>query len=489
MLRLLIEKELKNIIQSPKFVATFITCSVLILLSFGIGINEYSGMVEQYNTAQNLLKSEMSQARSWMGLSSKAFRPPDPMQIFSSGVNYDIGRYSLVNSRFDVKLQNSVYSDDPIFAIFRYFDFTFVVTIVFSLFAILFTFNTINGEREGGTMRLVFSNSVPRSTYITSKFIGSWLGLVVPLLLPILIGLLMVILLNVPLASGHWIKIIFLILLSVIYLTFFIAFGIFISSVTKYSSASFLILLVAWIAFVFIVPRAGIMTASQFINVPTIAELESQKDAFSKAAWEKHFREMEPVWRERNQAMAGMSQAEQEAYREENEYKWFEEDDRMRNNVQKEITDYSFKLNEEVRNKRNMLENLGLNFSRISPASCYQLASMNLAGTNIDLKSRYEKQIEDYRNNFREYTEKKQKESGGQSGMFRISLDSQTGVKIGGGREESSLDLSEIPKFVEPQYAFAQAFSPAIIDVGIIVLFTLMAYAGAYIAFSKYDLR
>ncbi len=489
MFKLLVEKELKNIIQSPKFIATFITCSLLILLSIGIGISEYFNSVSQYNTALNLTESEMSQARSWSSMSSRAFREPEPMMIFSSGINYDLGRYSMINNRADVKLQNSIYSDDPIFAVFRYMDFTFIVTIVFSLFAILFTYNLINGEREGGTLRLVFSNSLPRSTFIGAKFLGSWLGLVFPLLIPILIGLLMVLFFKVPLSSDDWFKIILLISISILYLTFFCALGILVSSLTKYSSVSFLILLVAWIVFVFIIPRIGVMTASQLVDVPTVAELESQKDAYSKNRWEKHFNEIETVWRKRNEEMQGMSEAEREAFREENEYRWFEEDDKLRSAIQKDIAEYSIKLNEETRNKKLILENLALNLSRISPASCYQFAAMNLSGTNIDLKNRYETVIQQYKESFTEYTEKKQKESGNQGGMFRISIDSESGVKIDAGREESNLDISELPKFTPQKISLAQAINPSIIDIGLIIIFILLSYAGSYIAFLRYDLR
>lgn len=489
MFKLLVEKELKNIIQSPKFIATFITSSILILLSIGIGISEYKNFVKQYNTALSLTESEITQSRSWAAMSSRTFRQPNPMMIFASGVNYDLGRYSMINSRADVKLQNSIYSDDPIFAVFRHMDFTFIVTIVFSLFAILFSYNSINGEREGGTLRLVFSSSLPRATFIGAKFIGSWLGLVIPLLIPIILGLLLVVLFDIPLTTSHWLQIIMLIGVSILYLTFFSAFGIFISSLTKYSSISFLILLVAWITFVFIIPRVGVITATQFIKVPTIAELESQKDTYSKNKWEKHFNEMSKIWNKRNEEMQGMSDAEREAFRSDNEYKWFEEDDKLRSVVQNDITDYSARLNEETRNKKIILENLALNLSRISPASSYQLAAMNLSGTNIDLKNRYENYINEYKKNFTAFTEKKQKESGSQAGMFRISIDSNTGVKIDAGREESKLDISEIPKFVDPQYTFAQAVTPTIIDIGLLIIFILISYAGSFIAFLRYDLR
>ncbi len=489
MLKLLIEKELKNIINSPKFFATFATCSVLILTSIGIGIKEFNNSVKQYNTATSLSEQEMMQSHSWMSLTAKAYRPPDPMQIFSAGVNNDIGRFSQVNARNDVKLQNSYYSDDPIYAVFQYIDFTFIVTVVFSLFAILFTYNSINGEKEDGTLRLVFSNSIPRSTFISAKFIGSWLGLVIPLLIPILAGLLLLVIFKVPLTSIHWVSIILLIVSAILYLTFFSAFGVFISSLTKYSSISFMILLVAWIVFVFIIPRIGVMSASQIIIVPSIAETESQKDSYSKSLWDNHFKQLSDMWAVRNLQMKGMSDNERKAFEDDNSYAWLEQEDKLRSEVQKNISDYSLRLNEELRNKKAMLEKLALTLSRFSPASSFQFAAMNLASTGIDQKTLYENQIQNYKNDFVAYTEKKQNESPNQAGMIRISMDSRKGVKISTGRNDNSLDLHELPKYTAAGLKFSDILKPTIIDLGLLILYSIISYAAAFFVFLKYDLR
>ena len=85
----LFEKELKAIFLSPKFVATFGVCSLLILLSIFVGIQEYQNEQEQYETAIQLAEQQMMQEDSWWGLDNVVFRKPTPMQIFVSGVNND----------------------------------------------------------------------------------------------------------------------------------------------------------------------------------------------------------------------------------------------------------------------------------------------------------------------------------------------------------------------------------------------------------------
>ncbi|MFA6457639.1 MAG: ABC transporter permease, partial [Bacteroidota bacterium] len=327
MLSLIITHELKNIFFSPKFTLTFAVVSVLLLLSVLAGIGQFNDATRQYETTTQLVQQEMREARGWMALNNKVLRKPDPMQIFVSGVNNDVGRISGVNSFNGIKLTHSTYSDDPIYAVFRFIDFVFIVTTVFSLLAILFTFDAINGEAERGTLQLIFSNAVPRTQYIIGKFAGAWLGLVIPLLLPLLLSVLLLLVWNVPMTNDHWLKLSALFGAALLYLTFFIALGLFLSTTTKRSSVSFLFSLVIWICLVFILPRAGATIAGQIVNVPTVAEIEGQRDTFGKDRWTQYDQVMQEKWKARNAPTNGMAKEEREAYREEKMWQWMEEDD------------------------------------------------------------------------------------------------------------------------------------------------------------------
>jgi len=488
MLGTLIQKELKAILLSPKFVATFATCALLILLSVFVGIQEYHAAVKQYDAAVQLVEQDLREASSWMGLNNKIYRRPDPMQIFVSGVNNDIGRLSSVNTFDTIKLRSSIYSTDTIFAVFRYIDFVFIVQVVLSLFAILFTYDAVNGEREAGTLQLTFSNAVPRAQYILAKFIGSWLGLVIPLLIPVMLGLLLVLFYRVPLISGHWAQLSALLGASILFFTFFMAFGILVSTLTRHSAVSFLVSLVAWVAFVLIVPRAGVMAASQFVAVPTVAEIEGKQDGFEKSQWEKHREDIQKKWREREAAMQGMSEKEREAYRDEHEWEWLEQDDKDRKQMQKDINAFTQQLQEEARNRKAEQQRLAFTLSRFSPASAYQLAALNLAGTDAGLKTRYEDAMQNYRTVFNEYADQKQKASGG-AGGFRIEINTNTGIKIGNDRDKGTLDLSDMPKFNPPQHTYAAAIAPTLIDFGLLGLYALAAFAGAFVRFLRYDVR
>lgn len=486
MLQVLIEKELKSILQSPKFVATFGVCSILILLSVFIGVREYRASLTEYEMATSWVDQQVAEATSFRNLRTKVYREPDPMQIFVSGVNYDVGRFSQIRSEQDVKLEQSAYSNDPLFAVFRYIDFSFIVQVVLSLFAIVFTYDAINGERESGTLKLVLSNPIARGQYLFAKMAGSWLGLTIPLLIPILIGLLLVIVFEVPMTGTDWTKLIVLIGVSILYFTFFIALGLLVSALTRQSSVSFLFLLVAWVVLVLIVPRGATMAAGQLVDVPTVAEIESQKDRYRSDRQGEMDDARSSKFREMMAPAQGLPQAERRSFYVDNMPALRETISDMQLEMEINIGEYNRKVNEELRNAKAEQERLAFQLSRISPASAYKLMAMNLAGTNTSLKKRYEDQMFTFRETYKTYVEEK----------WQQELDAQLKARQSGARTfmfagsgNKAVDASDIPKFMTFDEPVAFVIRASILDFGLLAVFTMMAFAGAFLAFVRYDVR
>lgn len=484
MLSVLIQKELKAILLSPKFTATFAVCSILMLLSVYIGIHEYKTAVKQYETLNELTQQEIREQSSWHAMYNRTSREPDPMQIFVAGLSYDVGRKSIISSQGPVKLEHSIYSDDPIFAVFRFIDFAFIVQVVLSLFAILFTYDAINGERERGTLRLIFSNSVPRAKFIIAKCTGAWIGLVIPICVPIMLSILLALLFDIPLTQAHWAKLVTLVVLSLLYFTFFIVLGVMISAWTRRSNVSFMMALVIWIAFVMIIPRAGVLTAGQLISVPRVAEIEGQRDAYAKDKWGKFYDEMENRWLDRQ----GVSGDNHDGIDDENLWAYMEEDDSVRKAVELDIEEFQIKLHDDLRHRKAEQERLAFTLSRFSPASSYQLGAMSIAGTDIMAKSRNEDAMNEYRTRFIDYVGKKEDESGN-SGAIMISFSTEDGMDVSSPREQGTLDISDLPQYEPPKTNFADSVAPAIADFGLLSIFTIVAFAGAFVRFLRYDVR
>lgn len=188
MLRDIIKKEILDNITSPKFVFTFLLCTILILLSVYTGVTNYRAEKKEYTAALALNKKNMESQpnyQSLAGIGIKVSKPPQVLGTVVTGIEEAVGRVAPVNIAADPNLIDSKYSSNPVFAVFGALDLMFIVKIVLSLFAILFTYDAIVGEKEKGTLKLALSNDVPRDRLILGKAIGGYISLLLPLLIQI----------------------------------------------------------------------------------------------------------------------------------------------------------------------------------------------------------------------------------------------------------------------------------------------------------------
>ncbi len=274
MIRLIIEKELREIIGTRKFAVTFAVSSLLILFGFYVGAKDYQVAVARYEAAKSEDLRQMDGVTDWLSVRNhRIFLPPQPLAALVSGVSDDIGSTTLVQGRGELTATDSRYGDAPVFAIFRFLDLDFLFQIVLSLFAILFAYDAINGEKERGTLRLALANPVPRRTYILGKLSGSYIALAFPLLIPILLGCALLPVLGVHLASDEWLRLALIVGTGMVYLGVFVALSICVSALTQRSSSSFLVLLALWVFVVLILPRVSVLIAGRAIEVPTVDEI------------------------------------------------------------------------------------------------------------------------------------------------------------------------------------------------------------------------
>ena len=135
-----------------------------------------------------------------------------PMRIRAQGGR---GTYSwggkmsyLFKTLWTLNYVRDVYQRNSMIRTFTALDWSFIIGVVMSFVAILFTFDAISGERERGTLRLTLSNPVPRGALMLGKFLGSFITIAVPLVMGMLLNLLIVNVSGVvSLGSGEWARI------------------------------------------------------------------------------------------------------------------------------------------------------------------------------------------------------------------------------------------------------------------------------------------
>ncbi|MFH1195667.1 MAG: ABC transporter permease [bacterium] len=465
MLKLIIMKELKEIIGSPKFVYSFAVCSILIILTFYAGAKNYQVNKQQYDASVAANIRSMSGVTDWRMVNHKIFLPPQPLASLVSGVSNDIGRNIEMYGRGELIPTDSKFNEDPIYAVFRFLDLNFLFQIILSLFAILFCYNAVNGEKERGTLRLIFSNAIPRDKFILGKIIGSSLGLSLPLLIPFLIGSLLLMIMNIPVSGQDWIKLMLIVLTGILLFTVFINLSVFVSTITKIPSNSFLLLLVAWIFFVLVIPKASVLIAGRAVDVPSVDEINTKKNKYSQQLSKEHFGKLNGF----KAPQGGDMMAEFTKYMEKINK---ERDEKMRS--------FAGKLNTERRNRQDIQKNLAFALSRISPSASYSFIASSMAGSSLLLEKDYRDQADNYQKSFAKFQEEKTGMATGGGMMIYIS---------NGDEKPPEINPNEIPKFDFKPAPAIQSLGASLFDIGLLLVFNLLFFAGSYLRFLKFDLR
>ena len=468
MLRLIIDKELREVIGSTKFAVTFAVMSLLILLAFYVGARNYQVSTLNYESAVAENLKQMEGLTDWSRIDNRIFLKPEPLTALVSGISNDIGRTVEVQTQWEPRSEDSVFNEDPIYAVFRFIDLEFVFSIVLSLFAILFAYDAVNGEKERGTLRLAFANPVPRDKYILGKLIGSFTALAVPLLVPILIGCLLLPLLGVSMDAGGWIRLATVIAAGLMYLGVFLTLSIFVSSVTERSSSSFLLLLVVWIFAVLIVPRTAVFVAGRAVDVPSVDQIDFQKSSYLSQLWDEDMKKMDEFRR----SPAGQADTHEERRR-----LWRTFMSQLANDRTDKLDAFALRLNEDRRNRDLSRQRIALGIARISPTAVFTLAATDLAGTSLDLKNRFDTAARTYREAYTRFMTEK---TGSSLSGWWMSATEETSEEI---------DPYELPAFEYEAAPLADYMTSALPDLVILLLFNFAFFAGAFLAFLRYDVR
>ncbi len=265
MLMTLIQKEIMHHILSVRFVALLLMCLLLVPLTLSINYRRYSQNLVDY---QESVKREQTEAKENPPNASdpntevsKLFLKPTPLSVFANGLEDALPTY-LGMTRNGVRQGSAGVSEASVAYVLGNLDFLFIVGTVFSLLALLFTFDAVAGEREAGTLRINLSNPLPRDVFLWSKLIGGYIVFVVPFLVSFLLGLLLLVWQGFPLGELKVaLPVLGLTVISLLYITVFFAIGVFISTYLDNAKTALIVVFTFWVFAVLIAPRGAFVVA------------------------------------------------------------------------------------------------------------------------------------------------------------------------------------------------------------------------------------
>ncbi len=332
-------------------------------------------------------------------------------------------------------------------------DWGFIIGYVLSLVALLFTFDSISGERERGTLRLTLANAIPRHTVLIGKFLGAFISVNIPFILAVLVNLLVISTSSgVHLDSEAWGRLGIIFFVAVLYICLFLALGLLVSARVQRSAVSLVILLLVWVVFVVFMPStlasiAGRSTSSgptyDFWERSSKLHDELSSDYYSNS----HKGPKGSTKRIEIDSAYVTKDAEQQE-----------------------------QLHEERLNRRIAEVHRALTITRISPVTIVQNLIESFAGTGFERHLQFLENVKTYIREFR---------------TFIVDTDSADpeslhifGVRTGMSQEPVSPEA--VPRF-EDTLNLSKDFNTAAMELLLLTLFVLVLLSGAYLAFVRVE--
>jgi ABC-type transport system involved in multi-copper enzyme maturation permease subunit len=407
-------KEIAANLLSYKFYVVILLAAVLVGTSLFIMARDYKDRLADYG----LIRPKPGEPI--------AVNPPNPLAIFAKGLDEAMARSFEIGST-GITVRAGQKSVNAVFAFFPTPDFLYIVRVVLSLVALLFGFDQVSREKEGGTLRLMLANPASRGAVLVGKWLGNFVSLAVPFLLVSALGIAVLALdPAIRFSADQGLRLALILALTLVYIAMFLSLGILVSALTRRASSSLVILLFAWALLVFVLPNLGTLTARQLVDVPSVRALSEKR---------------QQIWtREILLRIHGVGD-------------WASHI--------KAISAENDALEADYRVKFDRLVALSKNINRISPVASFVYAATEIAGTGIGEEGALKNEVVRYKN-----------------GLIERTLASPDG------------EAKDLPAFRYAYRPLDRVLvAGALFDAGWLAACTILFFALSYLAFIRYDVR
>ncbi len=480
MLMILIQKEILHHVLSVRFVSLLLMSVLLLPLTLSINYHKYNQKRVDYQEAMKRSQTELAEnppnAQDPNTEVSQLFLKPTPLSTFANGLEMALPTY-LGLTRNGVRQGSTGLAQASVAYVLGNLDFLFIVGTVFSLLALLFTFDAVAGEREAGTLRINLSNPLPRDVFLWSKLIGGYIVFVVPFLVSFLLGLLLITLQGFPLGEFEVVSSVFcLTMAALLYIAVFFAIGVFISTYFDDAKTALIVAFTFWVFVVLVAPRGG------FVIAKLVAPTRTQQTFYmeKRALRNNLTRDKEDkIGKRITETMAvggsvNLMLNDQATQRRLDELRTpIEEEFRLK--FQNQLA----KINREYQREKERQEQLGEMLSRLSPTSSFSYIATNLTQTGrlkrdlyFQTGERYYKQLEN--TYFSDFSD----------GDFTQLL--QLAARMDSANKSEKTEILPPPTLTEPDIFTTVLRSSA--DVCLLAFFTLAFITGAFLKFFRSDI-
>lgn len=466
-MKTIIRRELLDHLKSVQF-SVLVAASILLFAANGlVFVKDYS----QLNSDYRLRVAQGDQHPSTMG--TILFKSPSRLLFMAEGGEKDSPPGYYLGPKQTLSAMPSGPRNFKMPEIPE-MDWAFIIKMIFSLYVILLGFEAVSGEKEQGTLRLVLSNSVGRIKLLAAKYLAILASAVIPLVVGLVVSLIIIgLFLPSVMGPGNLLRISFLFLLSLAYLSLFAFLSLFFSSLIPRSSLVLLVLLAFWIVFAFIVPDTSSLIAERFAKVPSEYQMAKLVGpTIQKEVWDR-------IRKVQDRIQKGELKTEKDVF-EEADLAYGEGQDRVR------------KLYVDYDNAMQQRADFAQKISRLSPTALFQYSAEGISETGPAADGRFLRDVRNYSRIYDDYIVRKVGKVVGTSPWSFSTSATLNGKHIYIGSpwpQEYEGDKSDFPRFSESKPTLLDGLGSGLGDIAGLIVWNIILAGLAFSAFLRTDVR
>ena len=271
----LLVKEIRVHLMTFRFGAILLSTFLLITLSSWILSIDYERRMDAYNASADTYAQEARDVRIPSLIRPVLYFPPSPLSILVQGETKHLGNAVDIELWTVPSEASDSLTDNMLLSAYPSFDLMSIIILVISAFGVLLTYDAVSGEREIGTLKLLCSGSVKRSTIFLAKLAAAVIVLAFPRIISMISSLLVMIMVHgISISAQMWLAIVMIIITGLIYGSFFVALGLLTSSLMRRSSGSLVLSLLVWAILVLFLPNTAVSVAGASISLAKPTEID-----------------------------------------------------------------------------------------------------------------------------------------------------------------------------------------------------------------------
>ena len=308
----LIRQELLTHLMSARFFAAVIITLLLVVANTFVLIGAHEERLADYSQKEAVNRETVAATPAYSVLKLKVQRPPNPLSLFSAGLETRFGSDidiafdsvpALSDPIADVRPEEEQWAfgsvpslsnpgvplgiNNPYLYLFSQIDLAFIFQVVLSLLSLLFAYDAIAGDWETGTLRLVLSHPVGRGSVLLAKYLAAMVCLLLPVLMSLLLALIQCSFArSLQFGTDDFLRIGGIVLTTIVYLSVFYLIGLLISATTRRAATSLMLCMFLWVILVLVYPNwsrfalnpVGDMRAEKLSANQQIAQIREETD-------------------------------------------------------------------------------------------------------------------------------------------------------------------------------------------------------------------